>query len=226
MLDKKEKIPFKEGTKIYQTFIVLSDMDWHCGKHELPGTQPAKAIQIIGQYGFKIEKKTIFCKQCTEKTVYRRLVSLKRGRIFTRSKLSEKLKKRIKEYYKYIDSVTLRNDLPTEVDHRFPQVRWGSTEPENPDNMDNKEIQRRFMLLTRANNLWKSRFCEKCFKTGIRGCFPGINFFYEGNEKWSIEDPYNEEGCDGCFWYDPDKWKKELNKLIENEDAQNKLTKI
>ena len=82
--------------------------------------------------------------------------------------------------------------------------------------MSNEEIQKRFILLTRANNLWKSRFCEKCFKTGIRGYFPGINFFYKGNEKWDFNiSPYDPKGCEGCFWYNPDKWRSTLNKIIK-----------
>lgn len=176
-IDNK-KIPFKEQTKLYKTFSILSDLKWHCSKHELPGTQPAKAVQIIGQHGFKTEKKTIYCERCKEKTVYRRLISLdiEGARVFTRSKLPEKLKKRIKEYYENTDAITLREDLPVEVDHKFPQVRWGGKEPENPINMSNEEIQKRFILLTRANNLWKSRYCERCYKKGLRGTFPGINF--------------------------------------------------
>ena len=217
----KEIIPFKEGTKIYQAFVVLSDLKWHCSKHELPGTQPAKAIQIIRQNGFEIENKTVYCKNCKEKTVHRRMISLDlvKGRIFTRSKLPELLKKRIREYYKNVEAITLRSDFPSsmlEIDHRFPQVRWGGKEPENPINMSNEEIQKRFMLLTRANNLWKSRFCEKCFKAGIRGYFPGINFFYKGNEKWGVNiGPYDPKGCEGCFWYNPDKWRSALNKIIK-----------
>ncbi len=213
-----KKIPVKEKTKLYKTFAVLSDLKWHCSKHELPGTQPAKAIQIIGQHGFKIEKKTVYCKKCKEKTVHRRLISLKiKGeRIFTRSKLPEKLKKRIKEYYKNMDAITLRNDLPVEIDHKFPQVRWGGKEPENPINMDNKEIQKRFILLTRANNLWKSRYCERCYKTGNRGTFPGINFFYSDGRAWDKNiNPYDSKGCEGCFWYDPYEWRKALNIIIE-----------
>ncbi|MDP2946643.1 MAG: hypothetical protein Q8N88_00875 [Nanoarchaeota archaeon] len=215
MAFNKEKIPFNEGTKIYQTFVILSDAKWHCARHELPGTQPAKAIQIIRQHGFKIDNKTIYCESCHEKTVHRKMLSLKGERVFTRSKLPEKLKKRIKEYYRNIDAITLRNDLQTEVDHRFPQVRWGTKEPENPVDMSNQDIQKRFMLLTRANNLWKSRFCERCFKTRIRGYFPGIKFFYRGSEKWAIDDSYNEEGCEGCFWYNPEKWRKALKVIIK-----------
>ncbi|XOB42416.1 MAG: hypothetical protein ACKKMP_03595 [Candidatus Nealsonbacteria bacterium] len=221
MTTNKEKTPFKEGTKIYKTFIVLSDLKWHCSKHELAGTQPAKAIQIIRQNGFKVVNKTSYCKSCQEKTVHRMLISLdtKDARIFTRSKLPAKLKKRIKEYYKHVEAITLRSDFTPsmlEVDHKFPQVRWGKKEPENPSDMDNKEIRRRFMLLTRANNLWKSRYCERCYKTGIRGIFPGINFFYKGNRKWDKKiDPHSPEGCEGCFWYDPFKWREALNLVIK-----------
>ncbi len=215
----KEKIPFKEGTKIYQTFVILSDSKWHCARHELPGTQPAKAIQIIRQNGFKIENKTVYCKECKEKTVHRKLISLKGERIFTRSKLPEKLKKRIKGYYKNIEAVTLRNDFTPnilEVDHRFPQVRWEGKEPENPVNMNDTEIRKRFMLLTRSNNLWKSRYCERCFRTKKRGTFPGINFFYKGGEQWDNKiSPYDKKGCEGCFWYNPDKWREKLNLIIE-----------
>lgn len=215
----REKIPFKEGTKIYQTFIILSDLKWHCARHELPGTQPAKAIQIIRQNGFRIENKTFYCERCNEKTVHRKMLSLMGERVFTRSKLPGKLKKRIKDYYKNIEAITLRNDFQSnmlEVDHRFPQVRWKGKEPKNPTNMSKKEIQKRFMLLTRANNLWKSRFCERCYKTGLRGIFPGINFFYKGVERWDSKiDIHDSRGCEGCFWYNPDRWRRALNLIIK-----------
>jgi len=211
----KKSLPFKEKTKLYKTFSVLSDLRWHCSKHELPGTQPAKAIQIIGQNGFKTEKKTVYCEKCKEKTVHRRLLSLeieKGARVFTRSKLLEKLKKRIREYYKNTDAITLRDDLAVEVDHKFPQVRWGGKEPENPLDMSNEEIKKRFILLTRANNLWKSRYCERCYKKGLRGIFPGIIFFYKGGKKWDENiNSHDPKGCEGCFWYDPYKWREALN---------------
>jgi hypothetical protein len=115
-----------------------------------------------------------------------------------------------------MDAITLRNDLPVEIDHKFPQVRWGAKEPENSINMDNKEIQKRFILLTRANNLWKSRYCERCYKTGNRGTFPGIDFFYSGGRIWDKDiNPYDSKGCEGCFWYDPYEWRKALNIIIE-----------
>jgi len=221
MATNKKNNPFKEGTKIYNTFVILSDLDWHCAKHELPGSQPAKAIQIIRQNGFEIDNKTFLCKQCKEKTVHRKMASLKvvGDRIFTRSKLPEKLKQKIKIYYKNEEAITLRSDFTPnllEVDHKFPQVRWGGKEPENPVDMINEEIRKRFVLLTRSNNLWKSRYCERCYKTGYRGIFPGINFFYQGNKMWNKNiDPHDSKGCEGCFWYDPYKWREALNLIIQ-----------
>jgi hypothetical protein len=68
--------------------------------------------------------------------------------------------------------------------------------------------------LTRSNNLLKSRQCERCVKTGQRGNFPGIYFWYVGDETWQGASKSDENGCVGCFWYDPYKWRQELNKKI------------
>lgn len=209
--------PFKEGTKIYRLFATLLDQEWHCGKHELPGTQPAKAIQIIRQNGFIIENRTMLCDICGEKTVHRRLASLKpANNSFLRLKIPQKLRKRVFEHYKNIEAITLRalKSEQLEVDHRFPQVRW-SRDEEFDINMPNEEIYRRFQLLTRENNLWKSRYCERCKATGERGKFIGIDFFVEGGHQWDPGIPEDDErGCYGCFWYNPEVWRDALNALI------------
>ena len=117
------KHPFKEGTKLAKNFMILSDGKWHCGKHELPGTQPAKAIQIIRQHGFQIENKTQYCSVCQEKTVHRRLVSMEPIKpSYVRLQLPVRLRKRILKYYKNTEAISLRQILPSqlEVDHRFP----------------------------------------------------------------------------------------------------------
>ena len=83
--------------------------------------------------------------------------------------------------------------------------------------MPDEEIYHRFQLLTRENNLWKSRYCERCKATGERGTFIGIIFFAVGDSQWnpSIEEN-DERGCYGCFWYNPDAWRTALNSLLEN----------
>ncbi|MCY7390517.1 MAG: hypothetical protein LH647_03155, partial [Leptolyngbyaceae cyanobacterium CAN_BIN12] len=126
-----EELPFNEGTKIHRVFMLLADGGWHCGKHDLPGTQPAKAIQIIRQNGYEVENKTILCSVCDDKTVHRRLVSTEpSNQNIVRSALSNVLKKRVKAVYKNVEAITQRTHeaAELEVDHRFPQVRWAKPE--------------------------------------------------------------------------------------------------
>jgi hypothetical protein len=212
--------PFNEGTKLAQVFTILSDGQWHCGKHELPGTQPAKAIQIIRQHGFEIENKTIYCATCKDKTVHRRLVSIEPTKqSFARQQFPEQLRKRILQHYNNIEAITLREMIPNEleVDHRFPQVRWSENETFDP-NMSDSQLHSKFQLLTRQHNLWKSRYCEHCADTGERGTFIGINFFSTGGPKWDPKYRSNDEhGCVGCFWHDPQQWRESLNHLIEEK---------
>jgi hypothetical protein len=212
------KHPFNEGTKLAQIFTILSDGEFHCGKHELPGTQPAKAIQIIRQHGFQIENGTIYCPVCKDRTVHRRLVSTTLvAPSFVRLQVPAQLRKRILQHYKNTEAITLRKMLPSqlEVDHRFPQVHWSQDETFDPD-MSEEQIHKKFQLLTRAHNLWKSRYCERCKQTRERGTFIGINYFYEGGEMWdkNITDD-NEQGCLGCFWYDPETWRNSLNSELK-----------
>lgn len=218
-----DDIPFNEGTKIYQIFVTLSDQEWHCGKHEFPGTQPAKAIQNIRQNGYSVENDTRYCDICQDKTVHRRLTSLQPEQdSYVRIRIPQKLRRRILAYYKNTESITDRNYEPNilEVDHRFPQVRWSKDEDYSFD-MPDEEIYQRFQLLTRANNLWKSRYCEKCTVNGERGTFIGINFFYAGERNWDPDIPDDDErGCIGCFWYNPTEWRTALNLLLTNEAVE------
>ena len=208
------KHPFNAGTRLAKIFTILSDGKWHCGKHELPGTQPAKAIQVIRQNGFHIEKKTQYCTICQDKTVHRQLISTKPIKpSFIRLQIPAELRKRTLKYYNNAEAITQRRMLTTqlEIDHRFPQVRWAKDEIYNPS-MSENEIRDKFQLLTRAHNLWKSRYCEHCKKTDERGTFIGINYFYSGGSKWDEKIPSDDEkGCVGCFWYDPDTWRASLN---------------
>lgn len=215
------KHPFTEGTKLAKVFSILSDSGWHCGRHELPGTQPAKAIQIIRQHGFEIENKTQYCKRCKEKTVHRRLIStVPVADSFVRLQIPAQLRKRVMELYGNKEIISQRVMVTNllEVDHRFPQVRW--SKDENYDvNMSDEEIKKKFQLLTRQNNLWKSRYCEHCKKTGLRGTFIGIDFFAVGEEKWDSKIASDDErGCYGCFWFDPDMWRDALNSFIEEKE--------
>ena len=64
---------------------------------------------------------------------------------------------------------------------------------------------------------------------GKRGTPLGIKFYYKGNENWDKKYPRNgtaaEKGCEGCGWYDVEKWKKELNKELRKIQTKSKSHK-
>jgi hypothetical protein len=219
--------PFKQDTTSYHDWEVLKDLQWHCTKCELKSAQ-AKTWQVWRQEkGIQLDTdekgnwfKNIECAKCGFKTVHRKLKSLEILDITkSRSGISSYLARKVKQIYNHEDALFLRKFSPREleVDHKFPQIRWKNDEEENKSSMSEEEIKSKFILLTRSNNLLKSRYCEKCVKIGERGHFPGIYFWYEGDESWSGENEYDKNGCKGCFWYDPYKWREELNKLVNKK---------
>ncbi len=212
------KNPFKEWTQIYKIFEILSDLKWHCSEHELPWSQPAKALQMIRQAGYKMEKvwpnyaKNMFCDVCWRKTPHRKLISLKKENVsLERTKtLNPKLKERIIKLLDNKDAILWYTPSwrKIEVDHRIPQVRWTKKE-EDYINMTDEQLMSKFMLLVREHNLLKSRYCEKCKRTWKRQAFLWINYFY----KW--KENYEENlGCEWCGWFSPEKWKESLNKKL------------
>jgi len=217
------KNPFKKGTTSYHDWEVLKDLKWHCTKCELKSGQ-AKTWQVWRQMGIQLDVdekgnwyKKIYCEKCQNKTIHRKLKSLEiLEDTNIRSGIPSKLAKKVKEVLDFEEAVFLRKMPPREleIDHKFPQIRWNKNEEENKSTMSEDEIKQKFILLTRSNNLLKSRYCEKCFKTSIRGNFPGIYFWYEGNEQWNGENEFDEKGCVGCFWYDPYKWREVLNQIV------------
>ncbi|MCB9099511.1 MAG: restriction endonuclease [Anaerolineales bacterium] len=218
--------PFAPNTASYKDFETLRDLEWHCTKCELESAQ-AKTWQVWRHQGLQLATnengqfyKRVFCSTCGKVTVHRKLLSLEIiGDTKVRSGIPPKLAIRIKKLYQNEEAVLLRKLPPNllEIDHRFPQVRWGQDEPENDVNMPVNEIRQKFILLSRSNNLLKSRYCERCVQTEKRGYFSGIRYWYTGDENWDKEiSPYDERGCEGCFWYDPFQWRASLNELIEN----------
>ncbi len=129
----EDKNIYSIGKQMWRIFQVLKDLKWHCSECELPGSQPAKPLQIMRQDGFQMEKvgsnweKRIFCKKCGRKTPHRRLTSLERKEtIISRGKLTEKLKKRIRKIYNNKDHDTFlmgyefTNMTPASVDDGVP----------------------------------------------------------------------------------------------------------
>lgn len=107
-------------------------------------------------------------------------------------------------------------------DHKFSEVRWDEqTKAENPLDMSDEDIIQKFQLLDNQRNQQKREVCRKCFQEGIRGTIYGINYFYKGTEKWDSTIPEvgkaAEKGCEGCPWYDIEKWRKMLNHEVSKK---------
>lgn len=215
------KNPFNEWSEDYKVFETLSDLKWHCSKCDFNSTQPARNFKNIRDAWFEMEKewknyeKQMFCEKCWRNRWHRKLKSLIQisNSIF-RSTMPESFKKRVKDLYNWEEAFFLRK-LPydlLEVDHKFPQVRWSKNE-ENLNNLTDQQIKDKFLLLTRSNNLWKSRICENCVRNFKRGLWEK-DLFYNWNEKWAWININDEKWCVWCFFYDPYKWREKLNKKI------------
>lgn len=235
---KKWKESFKDITTLqYKVASKLEDKKWHCRNHEF---SKIKSGQLAGGGGIQgLERGTrsregLVLETKNEKCLSCKNISTKWDRWTGRYKkaqtaagISKKLSLRILKHYKFTDIIEngKRPESELTVDHRFPMIRWGSNEEKNDNNMNVKEIEKKFQLLKKDksgnHNLLKSRDCEKCFKTGIRGMPFGINFFYEGSKKWKQSIPKkgeeSEKGCFGCGWYDFNKWRTALNKKVNSK---------
>ncbi len=214
--------PFTEGTDSYRDYETLKDLEPHCSKCELV-TGQAKTWQTWRDaYGYQFSKtgrnycERIFCSTCGKKQVHRRLTSLTPSDNTTaRSNMPKALAARIKVVLRNRDEYANRfmRAVYLEVDHRCPRIRATSDEEDNRLDMSEEEINERFMLLSRSNNLTKSRACEKCVETGKRSKgHGGVAFWYEGTEDYDAE-----LGCVGCPWYSPDKWRSALQARIDGE---------
>ena len=214
--------PFKEGSKQYKDFKLMQDLKWHCSKCELKSGQ-AKTWQVWRQEkGIQLDQdekgnwyKMIICPNCKQNTVHRKLKSREIivEDLKARTSMPQKLAQRIKAVYGNVDEYSTRTESSNklEIDHRVPQVRWNGNENINDVNMSVPEIKEKFMLLTRENNLFKSRVCEACAKTNKRGKgYKEIEFWYQGDENYD-----NINKCKGCFWHNPSKCRSELNKHLK-----------
>ena len=218
----------KGWDKKQQTYKVLEALysgNWECrvcGPVPRVNPQAAARLRDLKKRGYIIGTKTRWCSYCLHTKTHDILVMLPKveSRFLhgneMRKPMSEHLKARIKKELDHTEVFFNSKKSPNElvVDHKFPSQRWEVPESDNPDEMELHLIREKFQLLSNQTNMLKSRYCDSCVKTGIRGDFVGINWFYKGGEKWEGVTPSDESGCVGCAWYDLDLWKRELaNKL-------------
>lgn len=67
-----------------------------------------------------------------------------------------------------------------------------------------------FQPLSKAANDAKRQFCKECKRTGKRFDAKLLGYpmsYYKGGANHNG----NEDGCEGCYWYDPLEFKRHLS---------------
>lgn len=205
----------------YKVLAALYSGDWECrvcGPVPKVNPQPAARLRDLKKRGYIIGSRRRNCANCCQKTMHDILIMLpsiearfEHGNEL-RKPMSEILKRRIKSLLgnREVCFNVVRSDVELLIDHKFPSQRWNKPETDNPNDMADEDIRKKFQLLSNQTNMWKSRYCDNCVKTGIRGDFMGLRWYYVGNEKWEGENAFDEKGCVGCPWYDLAIWKEKF----------------
>lgn len=219
----------KWNNKDSATYKVLSALysgEWECrvcGPVPKVNPQPAARIKSLKVQGYIIGSRRRQCQTCNKKTMHDILVMLPSIELRfdhgneLRKPMSDILKKNIKSLLgnREVCFNVVRTEVELLIDHKFPSQRWVEPETDNPNDMSESEIKHKFQLLSNQTNMWKSRYCDTCVKTGKRGDFMGTKWYYSGNENWEGQTPNDENGCFGCPWYDLALWKEKLNETIQ-----------
>lgn len=230
---KEEKARWEKEMSGKQTtkgfFDKLLSLQWMSVKYDLPNNPNwARRIQDIKEFGYTLAtdtNKTIKGKY--ESGTHILLVPIPKGGVSGYEVMSAEFKAKAIKAMESINVYELSkaNKHGLLPDHKFPEIRWDEeTKAENPDDMGDTEIKEKFQLLDNQRNQQKREVCRKCFQTGKRGKLYGVNYFYEGTEDWPADVPKvgksAEKGCIGCGWYDIQKWRESLNKLLEENQSK------
>lgn len=211
------------STETKAIFYTLADGKWHCRNCDISNANFARRIQDLKEMGYTISTQLGYrCPVCKKaRNTGLQLLPIKRVELAGNGyeTWSASLRARIIRVLGGIDvyeDAPNRNCLP---DHKFSEIRWDdSTKVENLDTMTDDEIRDKFQLLSNQRNQQKREVCRKCYQTGHRGTIYGISYYYEGGPMWDSAIPAKgkaaEKGCIGCPWYDIERWRNELQRLL------------
>ena len=199
---------------------------WQCVECTLPKNPNwARRIQDLKEFGYTLATDTKrYCPTCGANKTHLMLLPIERGGVQGNGyeTWSPALRKRIIRVLGGVDVYEAVNNPHCLPDHKFSEIRWDdSTKAENPDDMSDDEIRKKFQLLTNQRNQQKREVCRNCYQTGKRGTIYGIPYFYAGGPNWDESIPAKgkeaEAGCIGCPWYDIEEWRKHLLSKITKE---------
>ena len=226
---------FNPKTKIYKVYCVLKDRKWHCRNcaythvksRQIAGSGGIQGLQrgTSKREGMEIVSENRKCNKCKEVTMQDRWTGELNQPIIARN-MPRKFAHRVYCILGFHDVVEQSRREPGQImiDHKLPMIRWNNktgAEQTNYNKMTDEEIREKFQLLKITedgnHNLLKSRSCEKCYESNIRGTPFGISFFYSGGRKWNGKNKKDPDGCKGCGWYDFNQWRIALNNKIKNK---------
>jgi hypothetical protein len=224
--EQKDFWKTKPGAGITKGFfdVLAEKFGWCCIYCDLPQNPNwARRIQDLKEFGYTIATNTKrHCEKCNRNTTQLLLLPLPRGGITGYETWSKELRERIVktlETYDVYEAKTAKKEglLP---DHKFPEIRWDDeTRRGSLENLSNVGIKNDFQLLTNQRNQQKREICRNCYQTGKRGVIYGIPYFYRGSADWDRNIPQRgkeaEKGCVGCAWYDIERWRQELIKMLK-----------
>lgn len=176
----KTELSGKKTTKPF--FDKLLNMKWNSVKYDLPNNPNwARRIQDIKEFGFTLATDTKRKMEGKDENgTHILLVPIPQGKKTGYETFSNKFKARAIKLLGARNEYDLAGGNPKRLipDHKFPEIRWdANTKAENPDDMSKEDIISKFQLLDNQRNLQKREVCRRCFQTGKRGIFFGINHF-------------------------------------------------
>lgn len=116
------------------------------------------------------------------------------------------------------DAFTQRPTTNIEIDHRIPVARMRVSEllkEEKVDISNPEAVKERYQPLTRDNNLYKSRTCEKCVEFGVKPTvFLGLNI---PKKRFGGGEPFDEKtnGCGTCPYAHPEPFFEFVNNALQ-----------
>jgi len=223
----KDKHSGKDVTKEF--FDKLLNLSWNCTRSDLPtNSNWGRRIQAIKEMGYTIATDTKrYNSKLKKKTTHVILLPLERWHTTGYETIGPKLRERIIKVLGSYDAYEgkIRPSHALLPDHKFPEISWDhETRQENPDDMSDEEIRRKFQLLDNQRNLQKREACRKVLETGNLGTIFGIEYYMNGDGKWPEGVPKrgseSEEGWKLCPWYDIEAWRRSLNEFLRKNRAK------
>ncbi|MYI87747.1 MAG: restriction endonuclease [Synechococcus sp. SB0672_bin_10] len=229
---------FNKNTKIHKVYLVLKDQQWHCRGCDYPHVRTSQIAGGSGIQGLQrgtgaragliLESRTDDCPKCRKRTRQDRWTRALQPAVPATAIPPNQVGRFLNVLGQH-NIVEEADRQPSEltIDHKLPMIRWSEETRKGQVNyaeMTDDEIRQKFQVLKKSNgsvshNLLKSRACEHCLATGTRGTPFGIEFFYEDGLQWEPENPKDPAGCVGCGWYDFDRWRRELNSRLQQEES-------